>query len=76
MTIRRLRPIVAADLRSLGGTVGVVAVKDFEGRQSFRLHHISRGQDLVWLSSRIPDEDKALAAAEVLSEYLGAVVKR
>lgn len=76
MTVRRLRPIVAADLRSLGGTVNVVPVKDYEGREFFRVNHISRGRDLVWLSARIRDEGKAIAAAELLGEYLGAVVKR
>lgn len=74
MMARRLRPIVAADLRSLGGTVNVVPVRDFEGRQLFRVNHISRGQDLVWLSARIPDEEKAVAGAEILAEYLGAQV--
>jgi len=75
MTVRR-RPIVAADLRSLGGTVGVVPVRDQEGQQAYRINHVSRGQDLVWLSTRIADEDHAIAAAEILSEYLGARVER
>jgi hypothetical protein len=72
MTVRR-RPIYASDLRSLGGVVGVVAARDQEG-EFFRINHISRGQDLVWLSARIRDEDRAIAGAEALAEYLGAQV--
>jgi hypothetical protein len=75
MTVRQ-RPIRASDLRSLGGEVGVVAARDHEGEQFFRINHISRGQDLVWLSARIRDEDRAVACAEVLAEYLGAQVRK
>jgi hypothetical protein len=75
MTARR-RPIVAADLRSLGGTVGVVPTRDHEGRQVYRINHVSRGKDLVWLSARVTDEDRAIAGAEILAEYLGAEVRR
>jgi hypothetical protein len=75
MTLRR-RPIHASDLRSLGGIVGVVSVRDHDGEQCFRINHISRGQDLVWLSARIRDEDRAVAGAEALADYLGAQVVR
>jgi hypothetical protein len=73
MTVRR-RPIYASDLRSLGGVVGVVSVRDHDGEHCFRINHISRGQDLVWLSERIRDEGRAIAGAEALAEYLGAQV--
>jgi hypothetical protein len=75
MTVHR-RPICASDLCSLGGVVGVVSVRDHDGEQYFRINHISRGQDLVWLSARIRDEDRAIAGAEVLAEYLGAAVHK
>jgi len=75
MTVRR-RPIYASDLRSLGGVVGVVPVRDQQGEQCFRINHVSRGQDIVWLSARIRDEDRAIAGAEVLAEYLGALVRK
>jgi hypothetical protein len=75
MTVR-LRPIHASDLRSLGGEVGVVSVRDHFGEHCFRINHISRGQDLVWLSARICDENCAITCAEVLAEYLGAAVRR
>ena len=75
MTVRR-RPIYASDLRSLGGVVGVVPVRDQQGEPCFRINHVSRGQDLVWLSARIRDEDRAIAGAEALADYLGAQVRK
>jgi hypothetical protein len=71
----RRRPIYASDLRSLGGVVSVVSARDQEG-EFFRINHISRGQDLVWLSALIRNEDRAVAGAEALAEYLGAQVVR
>jgi hypothetical protein len=75
MTVRR-RAIYASDLRSLGGVVHVVSVRDHDGEQCFRINHVSRGRDLVWLSERIRDEDRAIAGAEALADYLGAEVRR
>ena len=76
MTLRRpSRPIYASDIRSLGGFVSVVPVRDHEGAQRWRINHTSRGQDVVWLSTRIVNEDRAVAGAEALPEYLGAQVQ-
>jgi hypothetical protein len=72
VTVRQSRPIYAADLRTLGGFVDVVPVRDQDGLPAFRINHVSRGKDLVWLSTRIADEDRAFAGAEVLAEYLGS----
>jgi hypothetical protein len=75
MNFRR-RAIFAADVRRLGGVVSVVPVRDHDGRQQFRINHVSGGKDLVWLSARIAEENLAVAGAEVLAEYLGAEVRR
>jgi hypothetical protein len=77
MTVRRRpsRPIYASDLRTLGGIVGVVSVRDHEGRPFYRINHVSRGKDLIWLSARIADESAAIASAQILAEYVGAQVQ-
>jgi hypothetical protein len=75
MTVRR-QAIFAADVRGLGGTVSVVPAHDRDGPSYFRINHASRGKDLVWLSSKIFDENHAFTAARVLAEFVGAVVRR
>src|SRR5260370_37742678 len=70
--VMRRRPIYASDLRTLGGIVGVVSVRDHEGRPFYRINHVSRGKDLIWLSARIADESAAIAGARILAEYVGA----
>jgi hypothetical protein len=75
--IARRRPIFVADLRELGGLVSIVHGRDpIERSEHFRINFASRGKDLIFLSRKISDESAAIVAAEVLSELLGAEVKR
>jgi hypothetical protein len=75
---RRPRPIFNNDIQRLGGTVSVVPSRDpVHGGQNFRIQHISRGGDVCWLSPvALPDEDRAIGAAEVLAAFTGAEVRR
>ena len=70
-------PIYAADIRQLRGAVSVVGGRDrCDGTPVFRVSHISRGGDVAFLSKPLQVEDHARAAAEVLSEFVNAEVKK
>jgi hypothetical protein len=76
MTVRR-SPIYASDVRHLGGTVTVFAGRDrVTGEPFFQVDHVSRGGDVVFRSRPVGDEDHAFAAAQVLAEFTGSVVRR
>lgn len=77
MSYRRRFPIVIGDVRSLGGVVSIVPAHDRleSGGNHFRINYASRGRDLVFLSTKLPDEKSALAAATVLGELLNAKVE-
>lgn len=73
----RRRPVHAADIRTLGGSVSIVADHDRIDRTPFfRLSYVSRGGDLVWASQPIADEDGANAAAEALAAFVNGRVVR
>ncbi len=77
MTVRRAPPIFAADIRRLGGVVIVSPLRDPSGGEpGFSVSHISRGGDCAFRSRGLGDEDQANAAARVLAEFTGAVVRR
>jgi hypothetical protein len=78
MRARRTYPIVAADVRTLGGVVTVAPSRDRVdgGEAFFQITHVSRGRDVVWTSSRIDGEDRADAAARALAEFVGGEVRR
>lgn len=75
MPAPRRRPIFGSDLRQLGGAVFVVPVRAQDGEEAYAVRHISRGGDLAFLSPPLPDQERALAAAEVLACFTGAVVR-
>lgn len=76
MPANRRRPIFGSDLRQLGGAVFVVPVRAQDGEEAYAVRHISRGGDLAFLSPAIADQERALAATEVLASFTGAVVRR
>lgn len=77
MTVRRMRPIFASDVRRLGGIVSVRTGRDrTEGSTYYTVHHVSRGGDVAFESQPIPDEDRATAAATVLAAFTGAEMRR
>jgi hypothetical protein len=72
---QRRHPIYAADIRSLGGVVSIVAGRDrFGGDPIFHISHVSRGGEIAWKSQPIHDEDRAMEAARILAEFTGATV--
>lgn len=72
---RRPPPIFASDVRAIGGVVTVHAARDIvESTPLFSVSHVSRGGDCCWRSSKIENEDQALAGARLLAEFLGAKV--
>jgi hypothetical protein len=76
MTVRRA-PIFDGDIRRIGGSVFVVPCRDHEdGGQHFRVRHISRGGDCVFLSPLIVDENCASASADTLAAFVGAQVRK
>ena len=77
MTVRRSSPIFASQVRQLGGVVTVAPLRDPSGGEPlFAVSHISRGGDCAFRSRGLADEDQADAAARVLAEFTGAVVRR
>jgi predicted HD phosphohydrolase len=77
MTVRRIHPIFASDIRKLGGIVTISTGRDHvEGSSHFTVQHVSRGGDVAFCSRPIADEDHALQAAQTLAEFTGAVVRR
>lgn len=77
MTVRRVRPIFANDVRRLGGTVSIRPGRDrVDGCAYFTVRHVSRGGDVAFESRPIPDEDRAIQAATTLAEFVGAEVRR
>lgn len=77
MTVRRQPRLHPADARQLGGMVSITPARDrIDGLDFFSVSHISRGGDVVWTSPRIPDIDRATAAAECLAAFVGAQVRR
>jgi hypothetical protein len=76
MSARR-NPIYDADVRQLKGVVTIAAGRDrVTSEPFFQVNHVSAGGDVAFQSRRIPDEDRAAAAAAVLAEFTGAVVRR
>jgi hypothetical protein len=68
----RLRPIFAADIQRLGGSVTVNAGRDrIESTPFYTVEFVSRGGDIAWRSSKIPDVDRAIASARTLAEFVG-----
>jgi hypothetical protein len=59
----------------LGGSVSVTPVRDRTGEQgeTYSISWHSPGGSLRWLSPRIPSHESADVAAQVLSEFTGAV---
>jgi hypothetical protein len=74
--MRRARPIFAQDIQQLGGVISVVASRDLDGGQNFRIRHISAGGDCSWLSPPVPDIDRADSAALILAAFVGGEVVR
>lgn len=71
----RRYPIFASDIRQLGGVVSVHTDRNrCDGEPIFRVGHVSRGGDVVFLSLPIVLEDHANAAARVLAEFTSAAV--
>jgi hypothetical protein len=75
---RRYRPaIVASAVRQIGGVVTVAPGRDrISSEPFFQVQHVSAGGDCIFTSPRIPDEDRAVAAAETLASFTGSVVRR
>jgi hypothetical protein len=61
----------------LGGVVTVTPIRDRSGEQdeAFSVSWHSPGGDLRWLSPRIPSQESADAAAEVLRDFTGSVLR-
>jgi hypothetical protein len=59
----------------LGGVVSVTPIRDRSGEQdeTFSVSWHSQLGDLRWLSPRIPSHESADVAAQVLSDFTGAV---
>jgi len=77
MTVRRMRPIYANDVRRLGGVVTIgIARNHADGGSYYTVRHVSRGGDIAFESNPIPDEDRAIQAATTLAEFTGAEVRR
>jgi hypothetical protein len=62
-------------LPQLGGSVSVTPIRDRTGdrAETYSISWHSPGGDLRWLSPRIPSQESADVAAQVLSEFTGAV---
>jgi hypothetical protein len=58
----------------IGGSVTVSNIRDRTGggEEAFAVAWHSPGGDLCWLSPRIPSQESADVAAEVLSDFTGA----
>src|SRR5258707_6301099 len=68
----RLRPVFGADIQRLGGSVTVNAGRDrIESTPFYTVEFVSRGGDIAWRSSKIPDVDRAIASARTLAEFVG-----
>jgi hypothetical protein len=62
------------DNHRLGGVVSLTPVRDRTGEEgeSYTVSWHSPGGDLRWLSSRIPSQESADVAAQILSDFTGA----
>jgi len=62
-------------VQQLGGVVSVTHVRDRSGEhdESYSISWHSPGGDLRWLSPRIPSQESADVAAQVLSDFTGAI---
>jgi hypothetical protein len=71
-THARRNPIF--DNRRLGGVVSLTPIRDRTGEEgeSYSVSWHSPGGDLRWLSSRIPSQESADVAAQILSDFTGA----
>jgi hypothetical protein len=73
----RRKPIFGADVRRLGGIVTVAPCRDrVTSEPLYRVNHVSAGGDIAFTSLPISDETRALEAAEVLAQFVGATVQR
>jgi hypothetical protein len=63
----------------LGGVVTVTALRNRDGgerEEAFSVSYHSPGGDLCWLSPRIPSQEGADTAAEVLASFTHSVLAR
>jgi hypothetical protein len=62
------------DNRRLGGVVSLTPIRDRTGEEgeSYSVSWHSPGGDLRWLSPRIPSQESADVAAQILSDFTGA----
>lgn len=68
--------IFASEVRRLGGVVTIATGRDrVTSEPVYWVDHVSRGGDVVFRSQPIPDEDRAIQAAQVLAEFTGAEVR-
>jgi hypothetical protein len=74
--MNRRKAIVTSEVRRLGGVVTIAAGRDpVTSEPFFYVDHVSNGGNVAFRSRRIPDEDRAIQAAQVLAEFTGAMVK-
>jgi hypothetical protein len=72
----RKNAIVASEVRRLGGVVTIAAGRDpVTSEPFFHVDHASNDGNVAFRSRRIPDEDRAIQAAQILAEFTGATVK-
>ena len=65
-------PIVASDIRQIGGIVTVQPGRDrVDGSPTYQITHTSRGGDCRWQSSFTPSLEHAEGGAHFLAEFLG-----
>jgi hypothetical protein len=75
--MNRRPAIFASIVRQIGGEVTILTGRDrVTSERYYRVHHVSRGGDVEFQSRPIVDEDRALAACEVLAQFTGSVVRR
>jgi hypothetical protein len=62
-------------LPQLGGVVSVTPVRSRSGEpdESYSISWHSPGGNLRWLSPRIPSQESADVAAQILSDFTGAI---
>jgi hypothetical protein len=62
------------DVHRLGGVVTLTPIRDRTGeeRESYSVSWHSPSGDLRWLSPRIPSQESADVAAQILSDFTGA----
>ena len=71
----RTRRIQPHRVQQIGGVVSVTLVRDRSGEydESYSISWHSPRGDLRWLSPRIPSQESADVAAQVLSDFTGSI---